>query len=364
MHLVVAITPHGYGHAAQVSPVINQLQRQLVALRVTVLTTLPETFLRSRIEADFHYIHHSADFGLVMESSLQIDLTSSAERYKTFHADWDLQVENESRVLEKLQPDCVLADVPCLTLAAAARINLPVFALCSLNWADIYRHYFSERPEAEKILAEMTFAYQQADIFFTPEPHMPMSWLDNRQQVGPIARRGNHRREELLRRLDLSDGNRLVLVAPGGVATQLPTTHWPRGTGVSWLVADRFGSDHPDLHEINEVQMSFMDILASVDLLLGKCGYGSVAECVVNATPMLYIPRPDWPEEPCLIAWLEQHGAAMPVSMESIVSGNLLDAIDACVDLEVNSVEPTGARQVANGICKHLQLTLEQDVLP
>ena len=362
MHLAVAITPHGYGHAAQVSPVINQLQRQLAALRVTVLTTLPETFLRSRIEADFHYIHHSADFGLIMKSSLQIDLAASAERYRVFHADWDRQVETESRFMEKLQADCVLADVPCLTLAAAAKLHLPVFALCSLNWADIYRHYFSERPEAEKILAEMTSAYQQADIFFAPEPHMPMSWLANRQQVGPIARRGNNRREALLCKLNLPDKQRLVLVAPGGVATQLPTTHWPQGAGVSWLVADRFGSDHPDLHRIDDVQMSFIDILASVDLLLGKCGYGSVAECVVNATPMLYIPRPDWPEEPCLIAWLEQHSAAMPVSVKSIASGDLLDVIDACADLEVNSVEATGARQVADGICEYLKLTVEQDV--
>ena len=59
------------------------------------------------------------------------------------------------------QLDIVLADVPYLTLAAASRASIPAAALCSLNWADIYRHYFNNRTEAGKILAEMESAYRR-----------------------------------------------------------------------------------------------------------------------------------------------------------------------------------------------------------
>ncbi len=357
VHLVVAITPHGFGHASQAAPVINSLQRQLAGLRVTVLSTIPESFIRSRIDGDFLYIQHAADFGLKMQSSMEIDLLASARGYKKLHADWYGAIDDECRFLEALEPDFILADVPYLSLAAGKKLALPVFALCSLNWADIYRHYFSTRPEAENILAQMMAAYQLADIFYVPEPAMPMPWLDSLHPVGPIARKGNNRREALLQQLNLPAGQRLVLVAPGGVATRLPIENWPHGAGISWLVADRFNSNHPDLYEIDEAQMSFTDILASVDLLLGKCGYGSVAECVVNGTPMLYMPRPDWPEEACLVDWMQQHNACLPVSKKTIESGDLLDVIEACACLEVDKVRATGAQQVADGICAHLKIT-------
>lgn len=357
MHLVVVITPHGYGHAAQVAPVLNALQLQIDALQLTILSTLPEEFLRSRIDGAFNYIHHAADFGLKMKSSLEIDLVFSAETYKVLHANWNSNVNAEYEILACLEPDFILADVPYVTLAAASKLSVPVFAMCSLNWADIYRHYFSTRPEAAGILDEMTEAYQQADIFYCPEPAMPMSWLNNRYQVGPIASKGLNKREAILRSLKLPDKQRLVVVAPGGVSTRLPMKNWPRSAGVSWLVKDATDCKHPDIYEITDVGLNFTDLLASVDLVLGKCGYGTVAECVVNGTPLLYIPRPDWPEEACLLDWMEQHNGCLPIDKNKLVNGDMLDEIEACAQLEVDTVNATGALEIAKGICSRLGIT-------
>ena len=351
MHLVVAITPHGYGHAAQVAPVLNVLRSKIDALQLTVLSTVPESFFRSRIEGDFRFIAHAADFGLEMKSSLAIDHDASALAYQRLHESWATHVDEEYEFLARLQPDCILADVPYLTLAAAEKLCVPVFALCSLNWADIYRHYYYVRPEAEKIMAEMAEAYQHADIFYCPEPSMPMTWLDNKFQVGPIASIGTDRREELLRTLQLPDSQRLVVVAPGGLATRFPLENWPRNSGVTWLVKNDPASDHPDVFELDAVSMSFTDVLTSVDVLLGKCGYGTVAECVVNGTPMLYIPRPDWPEESCLLDWMKLHNACLPISEKNIISGNMLEQIHECAALDVDTVEATGAVDAATSIC-------------
>ena len=119
MHLLVAITPHGFGHAAQVSPVVNALRRRLPALRITILTSLPEAFLKRRIQGDFKLISQAPDFGLIMNSALDIDLEASAAAYAELHRNWQQRVDAEARRLESLVPDLVLADVPYLTLAAA-----------------------------------------------------------------------------------------------------------------------------------------------------------------------------------------------------------------------------------------------------
>ena len=43
---------------------------------------------------------------------------------------------------------------------------------------------------------------------------------------------------------------------------------------------------------------------------------------------MLYLRRPDWPEEPCLIDWLPHHARAIEISRAQALRGELLPALD------------------------------------
>ncbi|MFQ5642674.1 MAG: hypothetical protein ACE5FQ_03140 [Thiogranum sp.] len=348
MHLLVAITAHGFGHAAQAAPLVNALQERFPALQVTLLSSLPGSFLKERIRGRFRQIKRAPDFGLVMHSALAIDLDASAAAYAGLHADWQQRVDEEARQLEALAPDLVLADVPYLTLAAATRAGIPAVALCSLNWADVYRHYFRHREEAPRVLAQMESAYRGAHAFLCPEPSMPMQFLDNRLPVGPIAVQGRQLRDELIRELGLHPECALVLVAPGGVATRFAMEDWPQGQAVHWLVSECWQVYHPDVSPFEHTGLDFPDLVRSCDAVLGKCGYGTVAECVLNGTPLLYIPRPDWPEEQSLLHWLDAHGAAIELEPRLLVTGELKALVEQARAATVESPAATGIGQAAD----------------
>lgn len=310
MHLLVALSPHGFGHAAQASAVLNALRALCPALRVTVHTSLPRAFLARRIEGEFEYRPRDSDFGLVMHSGLDIDREASARRYLELHRDWERHVADEAAALEALAPDLLLADVPYLSLAAAERVGIPSVALCSLNWAGIYRHLFAQRAEAPEVLAQMESAYNAARLFLCPQPSMPMPELSNVHAVGPLARVGHDRSDTIRERLGLDPALRLVLVAPGGIPTRLPMERWPVTTGVHWLVPADWGLQRPDATAMEALHMDFTDVLRSADALVGKCGYGTVVECVCNGTPMVYIPGPDGPRSRVWsIGWSVMGGA-------------------------------------------------------
>jgi hypothetical protein len=55
-------------------------------------------------------------------------------------------VDREARLLAELQPDLVLSDVAYLPLAGAARAGIPALAMCSLNWAELFAHFFAASP--------------------------------------------------------------------------------------------------------------------------------------------------------------------------------------------------------------------------
>lgn len=356
MHLAVAISSHGYGHGAQTAAALTALRAQCPRLRLTLLTGLPERFLHDRIPGDFELIDWRGDFGMHMRSALEVDLARSAADYAGLHADWDRRLTETAAMLEQLGPDLLLANVPYLALAAAARIGLPSIALCSLNWALVYRHYFSGRPEAPGILDCMESAYNSAEAFLCPAPSMPMPELGNVQAIGPLARLGQDCRAQLCGRLDVDPHQRMVVIAPGGIPLTLSLRDWPVSPGITWIVPAAWAGERPDIRSFESLGLQFTDLLASVDAVIGKLGYGTVSECACNGTPLLYMPRRDWPEEKVLAEWLAMHGRCAPVDLADVARGDLGGALDALWALPAPPrPQPTGAEQAARLLAQRIR---------
>lgn len=354
-HLLVALSAHGYGHAAQTAPVVNALRARLPDLKLTLRTALPRAFLETRFEGVFELIAAADDFGMVMDSALDIALAASARRYAEWHADWEERVARAAAELAQLAPDLVLANVPYLTLAAARAAAIPAAALCSLNWIAIYRHYFGDRPEAGRILDQMLDAYRGAAVFLHPESGMPPEDLPNRMPIGPIARVGVDRRAELERRLGLSQGTRLVLVALGGIELRLDMDSWPRVPGVHWFAPASLGARRADVSAIEALGMHFTDLLRSSDAVVGKPGYGTFTEAAVNGVPVLYVRRGDWPEEPYLVRWLQRHGRCLEIERSALEYGLLGGALEALWRLPAVSPPPaSGVAQAADFLARLL----------
>lgn len=200
-HLLVAISSHGFGHFAQTACVLNALRQLLPQIRLTLLCTLPRPLLETRLHGDFTLDPVALDFGMLMQSALDMRMDESLRAYGAFHANWSERIEQEAARLRAHAPDLVLANVPYLALAAAKKAGLPSVALCSLNWADITEPYFRERPEFALVREQMVAAYRCANVFLQPEPSMPMPHFGNVRAIGPIARIGANQRAHGLARI-------------------------------------------------------------------------------------------------------------------------------------------------------------------
>lgn len=341
MHLFVDISSHGFGHLAITAPVLNAVAKIAPNLRLTVRTRLPQPILAQRIRLPFERIEASSDFGYVMIDATRIDLPASAAAYRQAHADWPARVSEEARFLARLSPDLVLTNVSYLPLAGAALAGMPSLSLCSLNWADLFAHFFGHEAWAAKIHADMLAAYRSAQRFLRVTPGMPMPELGNVTHIGPIAALGQKH--------DLGLGeDRAVLIALGGVAHRLPVEQWPRLPGIRWLVATDWQCQHPDAIAFESFGLNFTDLLCSVDAVVTKPGYGTFTEAACNGTPVLYQPRMDWPEQDCLIEWLDRHGVCREVPAERLQTGKLAERLAALRQAAfIRKPLPSGAAEAA-----------------
>jgi hypothetical protein len=354
--LLVSTSAHGFGHAAQTSVVVDAVRARWPDLEVTLRTALPRQALDSFFAPPFELIETADDVGMLMASPLEVRVDDTAAAYRAFHADWDRRVDEDAARLARLAPDLVLANASYLALAAAARAGIPAVGLCSLNWADLYWDFCRGRPGARRIHEQIRGAYRQAEVFLLPEPSLAMAWLPRRRAIGTLARLGAARRPALCAALGVPAERKLVLVAFGGIAAHGVPLVLPRDREVAWLV-DRPGeAGRDDVLSIRGLGWPFPDILRSVDAVVTKPGYGTVAEAACNGTRVLFVRRGDWAEETPLVAWLERHGVCAEIATADLAGGRFMPALSALLARPAIAGPPaTGGREAADALAPFLE---------
>lgn len=355
-HCLVAISSHGFGHLSQVAPVLNQFVGECLpsdpTMRFTLRTTLPSEAIAKRVVIPFDIDMGSDDFGMVMFNALLSNVPESLRRYEAQHADWESAVDTLAQHLSDLKVDVLFADIPYLTLAAAARVGIPSVAMCSLNWADILEQSVAEDPTAlataglsrcgfEAILQTMREAYASASVFLQPEPSMAMFGLPNLRRIAPVSEAvANPRRQSLVQWVaqagfkDAAQGW-FVLVSMGGIPTTLKPEQWPThclGRPLFYLVTPDLAGQHPhavsmqahgiQAHGMQVPVPSYQVLIAASDVVLSKPGYGTFVEACVAGTPVLYVARPAWPESAALNQWINRVGHARQIDAQQLATGN------------------------------------------
>lgn len=348
-HLLLSITAHGYGHLAQSSPVVEALTRRLPGLKVTLQGNIDPLFARRRLPPGFAHLPRAADVGLLMDGPLQTRWTDSLAEYARFDNEYERHLERQIELLSEHRPDLVVADVPWLPLDAARRLGIPAVGLCSLTWYDILNASPVSGAVPADLMARMRSVYAAADLFIRPAPSMPMTWLPNARDVGPIARVCPDRGLELRERLGIPAGRPMVLVQFGGFSGFETLLDWPRQDRFQWLVPDPIGRARADTSVLADHGLGVLDVLGSCDLMVAKPGYGTFTEAACNGVPVLYVARGDWPEEPYLLPWLAEWVPMQEIPIEDLRAGRLAGPLGELMAAgRPRALEPTGIEEAAD----------------
>ena len=348
-HLFIALSGHGLGHIGQAAPAVNAIAAALGECRITVQGIAPPNNIHERISAVDTLLPIACDITLLMDGPLHVRREATLAAYQALHAHWDQAVQAQISLLETHRPNIVLCDVPYLPLAAAQTLAIPNLALCSLNWADLLEHYCGHLNGAAKIVEHIRSIYASADAFLRCEPAMPMTGLPNTHAIGPLMSRGQNRRTDLDDLLQTRPGDKLALISVGGMDLKRLPQSWPRREGIHWLAPPAWQGVGDNIHDYTRLPIAYGDLIASVDLLILKPGYGSCTEAAAAGLPCLVFNRADWPEEPYLLDWLRRRCPVETVSAESLLQGNILDAVERLLRQPRGTGEsPTGMEQATH----------------
>ncbi len=330
-------TPHGYGHAVRLAEVARVLRLRHPHIRQVWLVAEAEILKKVGAPPPDEVALFPCGMGVIQSDALTVDRDATALALESEALRWEEGVEGIASLFGTLRATAALCDLPPQGILGAKRAGIPALALGNFGWDFIYSRlgqedslHVSSLPASpdplhhSRIFQEAAHrasrAFSHTDLLWELPFAAPMLAFPRRRPLPWIAREATHTRGEVRSFLGIDATDKLALWSYGGNGSP-ETLPSPPG----W----RLMADDP--------RLSYPDLVGAADAVVSKLGYGILSDCLANHTPLLFAPRPHWPEEEVLRQHVGGILPCLPISRETL--GNslaLAGALDSLSSLSMN----------------------------
>lgn len=313
---------------------MEELLRREPRIIFDIVTTVPEWFFAGLSPASVRFHKFALDVGLVQLNPLEEDLGSTILKLESLIANRDQLFDSLMTMLRKPRPHFIVSDIAPLGLELARRLQVPSCLIENFRWEWIYEPYLAAESRFGEFCELFTELNREATFHIQCQPvSAPPEGLRSPDLIcNPIARQtrgcAEAIREALLERAEKP----LVLVTMGGIPASFPFIDRLREQReVLFVLPASVSQVQLDggiiLLPQSDPQFYHPDLVAAVDLVVGKAGYSTMAEVLNAGTPYLFIPRPSSRESDVLADFILAHFPSRQCSHHEFISGEWLGMI-------------------------------------
>ena len=336
-----AISAHGFGHAAQIIPILNVLGRVCDELHVVLRTCVPSSIFEEYLEVPWDLQPVAQDIGCVQTGPLDIDLNGTWAAYHAFHHNWNERVNQEVSAMNKVQPQLVISNISYLAIASAFEAQCPAVAIGSLSWDQVLVPYMDRTNATHLAIYEhicQEYAKAAHLIRLYPGIEMPAFPLTTDTSPSfPLLGTPSRKIREIL---GLKDGEKLVLIAFGGIPlTGLPFNQMEMCEGFHFLVGGvSVAQSFTRIHRIEDFKMGFGEFMKQADVVMTKPGYATITTAVQWCIPIVYVRRNNFVDEDSLVAYVHRYGRALEMTRADFDAGIWQKTLEEVLSLPLSPI--------------------------
>ncbi len=348
-------TSHGFGHATRAVAVLQAIARINPGLKVNVFSTLPEWFWTENLSPKIPYRAHrlETDVGLVQKTPFEHDLAQTIARLGSFLSFEDEDLENARNILRKSKTDLILCDVSPLGLALGNELGIPSVLVENFTWDWIYGAYLEADTRFGPYIEQLRGLFRSADLRIQTEPLCER--MQEHPLVPPIFREFEQSPERILERLDLPAGSRYLLVTTGGIPQEYSfLEQLKKRKDVHFLVTGSFSQLEREENLTllpHRSGFHFPDLVRGSCGVVGKVGYGTVAETWGARVPLFAVYRDNFRESGRILTFVEKNLPQLEATETDFLNGSWMERID-----ELLALSSVGGEGRTNGAKKAAQL--------
>ncbi|MBN2319753.1 MAG: hypothetical protein JXR49_11775 [Acidobacteria bacterium] len=339
------VSAHGYGHGVRSCDIIRALNHTYPHLAVDVACILPPEFLSNRIGSSRNSIRkNSFDIGMVQKDSIRVDVAATLARLEKLYSQREELIEREVRYLEQRNVAVVICDIPDLPLEAAAIAGIPRMAIGNFGWDWIYSDFIRQDSRWKGIVERIREAYGKTDLLLRLPFSDAMGAFPVIEDIPLVASPGEFRRDAIAGIACCDRDKKWILLS-------FTSLDWSEEAldRIEQIKDYEFFTVYPlawkrrNIHALRREKVTFSDIVASVDAVVSKPGFGILSDCVVNRKPLIYADRSDFSEFAVLESAILKYLKYIHIPASDLYLGNLAPSIDGIWD------RPEAIKSIRNG---------------
>jgi len=331
--------------------------------QIYIRTLAPRPIFAAAAGENLSYDPVGLDVGVVENDVLSQDIGATLQRWKGIFAENASLTSREVAFIIDKDVDVIISDIPPLASDIGAATATPTIAMSNFSWDFIYEAYATRYPAFQEVVHRLRASYEKTSLLLRLPLHHEMSAFPRQVDIPFVVRKAASRGDELRSRLGIpeaEDGRRIILIALR-MDAQLASSavrELSRSNHFTILSTDEIRTESDcDVHVVEpELTWSeFPSVVAMSDLVIGKLGYGLVAECIAGRTPLLSMPRRDFAEYDLLLDGCE---GLLPVHVmpeHHFLTGRWHQHVDSLLAKEPSwlDVRLDGAEAAVDAIVSH-----------
>ncbi|MGC6483629.1 MAG: hypothetical protein ACON4T_08720 [Synechococcus sp.] len=325
MLVYLALSSHGFGHAARQAAVLAALHALHPQWRLVVSCALNPAVLTVMFHGlPLEWRTVRWDVGMVQKDALSCDPAATLAALEQLDRDLPEPIDQELAWIQAQgMPVVVLADIPPSAARLAHRLGAPLVWMGNFGWDDIYA---TQGEAFARWVREAHGAYSTGDLVLRMPFHLAMHWGIPERRVGLIASRPRALPLPLLEHLNQME-QELVLVGFGGLGMTMAAdcfAQWPHHHFVMSPPTDPSQSqafDAVDNLTLLPQGLRPLDVMPHCQRLIGKPGFSTFAEALTIGIGLHVVERDGFAEAAALIAGVRSHGAHRILSRSQFDQG-------------------------------------------
>ncbi len=351
--LLYFVSGHGFGHAVRAAQVVRELSTR--GHRCTIVSSAPQWIFDANLAGcDHGYRAMNVDEGVFQIDSLRNDLVQTYDRWKTFLDGAEDWLKRGMDLVRETGARGIISDVAPLAFPLARRAGLPSVLTATFTWDWILDFYSGENPAFSCITREIRASYLMADAMI----HTPFAYalppVEPSFFVPLIAKKAAEGKREIRKWLGWENVPHFFVTFGGYGVNCLDAMRLRAMPEYRFVFLGEASAHKGNIIRLKNGAVSHQELVAACDAVIGKPGYGTVAECVLNRTPFVYTSRGKFAEYEPMVAEMAEYIPTLHISHEELFAGGLRNYLGRIPPFdETHKTDPgTGARDAADIICR------------
>ena len=307
------VSEHGLGHLTRSVALIRELQNDTKVM----IRNSNESFLKKSLPSIPVFSGQTDQGPIISDNSVSIDWKRTHSSITDWYSNFSSNLEKELIFMKKSDPDLIISDISPIPLSAAKKLGIQSIALSNFTWLDI----FSKLENFNlNILKE---SYQNSSFCIQLPLSTSMDIFKQKKQVGFVCKSLSEQKISVRKKLNIDESKFLIFV------------NLPKFYNVVLKNFENFQVISTGAKTTSKNTMFIepwiegQNLINASDLVITKCGYGMISECLTTGTPLKLIADDLHPEQSAMLKHLSNYG----------MMNRILDWKNGTLEVDFNDIQ-------------------------